>query len=115
MIPGHNQNPYKNIFSNNQFKCNNCGEYLHWKDDNYYLVVKYGLTAMLFLVLAFLITSLLFGLINTYTLLILSVLLITVIASVMKWSNDSGHLVKVVKCHNEVKDDSRKETKKKFS
>ena len=33
---------------------------------------------------------------------------------ILKWSNNPGHLVKIVNCHTEVKDDDRKETKKKF-
>ena len=30
----------------------------------------------------------------------------------MKWSTKSGHRVKAVKCHNEVKDDNRDEKAK---
>ena len=30
----------------------------------------------------------------------------------VKWSTESGHRVKAVKCHNEVNDDNRKETAK---
>ena len=83
MVPGHNQNPYRNLFNNKPFKCNKCSEHLQWENNRNYLGVKYGFTAILFLVLFLLITTSTIGFISIYLAALVTLLAITTILSLV--------------------------------
>ena len=83
MVPGHNQNPYRNLFNNKPFKCNKCSEVLQWEINSNYLGVKYGFTTMLFLVLTLLIISSTLGFMSAYSAMLVTLLLIATLISLV--------------------------------
>ena len=75
-IPGHNQNPYHYLIPVKPFNCSNCQEEIVFNENIYYKIGIYGFTIVLFLLLASLVLSMVFGYNGIHALLLMVLILI---------------------------------------